>query len=54
MPFNFENTILSSGFGMMAWALDIYLQFESGFGSMRAMLPMRGLGAKKGPKTKSY
>ena len=32
--------------------LDIYQQLEGSFESMRAMLPMRGLGEKMGPKIK--
>ena len=31
---------------------DTFQPFEGGFGSMRAMLPMWGLGAKMGPKIK--
>ena len=31
---------------------DMYQQLEGGFGSINPMLPMRGLRAKIGPKTK--
>ena len=33
-------------------AQDMYQQLEGGFGSINPMLPMRGLRAKIGPKTK--
>ena len=33
--------------------LDMYPQLEGGFGFMRVILPMWGLGAKYGSKTKS-
>ena len=49
-PFTFENMFLSSGWGDV---LDMYPQLEGGFGSMHAILPMRGLGAKNGSKTEN-
>ena len=33
--------------------LDMYQQLEGGFGSMRAILPIWGLGAKNGSKTEN-
>ena len=37
-PFNFENTILTHGLGVMAWTCTN--NFWGGFGSMCAMLPI--------------
>ena len=43
-PFNFDLWVGGDG-------LDMYQQLERGFGSMGAMLPIWGLGRKKGAKT---
>ena len=39
----------------MGWGdgLDMYPQLEGGFGTMHAILPILGLGAKKGAKTEN-
>ena len=49
-------SLLKTLFWAMGWGdgLEMYPQLEGGFGSMRAMLPMWGFGAKNGAKTKSY
>ena len=52
-PFNFENMILTYGLRLESDGLDMYQLLEDGFRSMRAILPMLGIGAKNGSKTKN-
>ena len=54
VDFSFPNSLWKKDFelGVEREGQDTVLHFEGGFGSICAILPMRGLGVKTGAKTK--